>query len=136
MKFLPKEYQLTIVGRGEEKYPSQERVKFVGYVEYSKLPLYYQKADLFVLPSSYEGLPKVVLEALSCGVPVLASGFRLQEDIKGLSFLDKLDAKSLAAEIKKIIESGEDVDIEKIRKKYDWSIKASEIQNIYDRIKL
>ena len=136
MKLLPKEYQLTVVGRGEEKYPSQERVEFVGYVEYPKLPPYYQAADLFVLPSSYEGLPKVVLEALSCGVPVLASGFVIKEKIKGLRFLKDLDAKSLAAEIKKTVESEKGVDVEKIRNQYDWSVKAGEIQKIYDKIGL
>ncbi len=134
MKFLPEDYHLTVVGRGEEEYPPQDSVKFVGYVEYPQLPKYYQQADVLVLPSSYEGFPKVVLEALSCGVPVLASGFRLQEDIKGLSFLNKLDAKSLAAEIKKIVESGEKVDVEKIHKKYDWLVKVTQIQRIYDRI--
>ncbi len=136
MKLLPENYHLTIVGRGEEKYPSQERVKFVGYIEYPKLPPYYQNANLLVLPSSYEGLPKVVLEALSCGVPVLASGFKLKERIRGLHFLENLDVKNLAAEIKRVVESGETVDVEKIQNQYDWSVKIVEIQRIYDRIRL
>ncbi len=146
LKFLPENYHLTIVGRGDDeyqkyledlvkKYNLHDRINFVGYVEYPKLPKYYKNADLLVLPSSYEGLPKVVLEALSCGIPVLASGFSIKEEIKGLSFLDELDARSLAARTKRIVESGEKVDVKKIRQQYDWSVKASEVQRVYDRIK-
>jgi glycosyltransferase involved in cell wall biosynthesis len=32
----------------------------------------YQKADIFLFPSAWEGSPKVILEAAACGLPVIA----------------------------------------------------------------
>ena len=48
-----------------------EHVVFVGHQE--KIADYYQALDLLVLPSLSEGLPNAVLEAMSFGVPVLAT---------------------------------------------------------------
>jgi len=49
-------------------------VIYIGSVEYSKLHLYYNVADLFVLPSQYrEGFSRAVLESALCGTPVVAS---------------------------------------------------------------
>jgi len=42
-------------------------------IDNSVLPSYYKSATLFVLPSRSEGCPVVLLEALHCGVPVIAT---------------------------------------------------------------
>jgi glycosyltransferase involved in cell wall biosynthesis len=48
-------------------------VEFRGVVEQAKLPALYRSADAFVLASFTEGHPKVLLEAMACGVPCVAS---------------------------------------------------------------
>ncbi len=49
------------------------RVHLVGKVEHGLLPDWFAACDLFCLPSHNEGVPNVVLEAMACGVPVLAT---------------------------------------------------------------
>lgn len=66
---------LLIVGEGEQeqtlKKMQVEGVQFTGQVQ-EAVP-YLQAADVFVLPSSTEGLSNSMLEAMSCGLPVLAT---------------------------------------------------------------
>ncbi|UPW19197.1 glycosyltransferase [Agarivorans sp. TSD2052] len=50
-----------------------KRVHFLGSVEHALLPAWVAHADLLALPSYAEGVPNVVLEAMACGTPVLAT---------------------------------------------------------------
>lgn len=55
------------------QYHLEEEIQFVGYQVMPKLAEYYALADVFVLPSKFEQWGLVVNEALTCGVPVIAS---------------------------------------------------------------
>jgi D-inositol-3-phosphate glycosyltransferase len=50
-----------------------ERVFFQDAVSHEQLPMYYNAADICVVPSYYESFGLVALEAMACGVPVVAS---------------------------------------------------------------
>jgi D-inositol-3-phosphate glycosyltransferase len=51
----------------------EHRVAFAGAVDHDKLPLYYNAADVCVVPSHYESFGLVAVEAMASGVPVVAS---------------------------------------------------------------
>ncbi len=48
-------------------------ISFVGAVEHTELPLYYNAADVCVVPSYYESFGLVAVESMACGTPVVAS---------------------------------------------------------------
>ena len=49
-------------------------IKFLGQIQNTDLPAYYNSADIFCIPSQYEeGLGRVVMESVACGTPVVGS---------------------------------------------------------------
>jgi len=51
----------------------QDTITFAGYVAREEQPLWYSGAEVFVYPSLYEGFGLPPLEAMACGIPVIAS---------------------------------------------------------------
>lgn len=56
-----------------QEYKDKCNIEFLGFVTRDKLAHEYQAADVFVFPTLGEGYGLVVLEAMSCGVPVISS---------------------------------------------------------------
>lgn len=72
--------RLTIVGDGSLRAAFEKRarelgvaVEFLGRIPHARLPAVLHRAEVFVLPSHYEGTPKALLEAMACGVPVIGA---------------------------------------------------------------
>jgi glycosyltransferase involved in cell wall biosynthesis len=72
--------RLIVYGDGSMRSELEERareldvyVEFCGRVANEDLPCALNACELFVLPSLYEGHPKVLLEAMACGLPVIGT---------------------------------------------------------------
>jgi glycogen synthase len=75
-------FEIEVVGTGDarseldamaEKLGVTDLIHYVGMVPYDQLERSYQYADVFVLTSLSEGMPSVILEAMGCGLPIVAS---------------------------------------------------------------
>ncbi len=76
------EVRLTVVGSGEQRKALDlqhqrlglgESVAFTGGVPREEMLRLYNQADVFVLPSIYEGLPLAILEAMAAGLPTVVT---------------------------------------------------------------
>jgi len=82
------EARLVLAGDGPERAAIErkvgaarcaDRVVFAGAIAHDDLPRWYRAADVFALSSTFDNSPNVVLEAMACGVPVVAT------DVGGVS---------------------------------------------------
>lgn len=155
-KYVCQEYsdiKYVLTGKGTIKKYLERRINdlglkknfyFAGFVARPKLLEYYQNATVYVLPSYYEGLPTTLLEAMSCGIPTIAT------DVKGSSevitdgetglLVPPRDPKRLAKAILKLLND------KSLRQQvgsnarkyvvdnYDWEIITGKIEKIYESL--
>ena len=109
-------FKILIIGNGllkenlVNKYSSNKNISWLNAIPNYDIPRYMNQSKLFVLPSFYEGHPKILIEAMSCGMVVLASNVDgnneiIQDGING--FLCELSVKSIEKKINKIFISNQ-----------------------------
>jgi glycosyltransferase involved in cell wall biosynthesis len=72
---------LPSIRREAERIGMKSRIVFAGYLTGHRLIESYQNACVCVSPSYYEGLPTFILEAMACGIPVVATNIRAHADV-------------------------------------------------------
>ena len=93
-----------------QDYPLKDRILFTGYVPQNDLPLFMNGAEVFVFPSLYEGFGLPVLEAMSCGTPVISSNCSsIPEIVEDAGLLiDPSDPQALAEQIIYLLKNPEE----------------------------
>lgn len=91
---------------GFERIPA--RVRLLDYVPDEDLPALYRGATAYIMPSVYEGFGLPILEAMSCGVPVISSDAASLPEVAGEAalYVDSHSSDSIAQGIERILENG------------------------------
>ena len=117
-----------------------DRVRVIGFVPHARVPAVLQHADLLVLPSVYEELGSVLLEAMQAGLPVVATRTGgipdvVTDGVTGL-LVPPSDPAALGRAIDRVLGSPElarrlaDAGRERA-KGYDWNALAGRVLDVY-----
>lgn len=136
-----KGWLFEVIFRAVEECGLEGEVIFPGYVEEEDLPSLYSAAELFVYPSLYEGFGLPPLEAMACGVPVVASEAPPLPEVLGDAalFFSPYNVEAMASAMEKAL-----LDKElrrKLREKgftqssiFSWDKSARKLLEIYRRL--
>ncbi|MFZ3386847.1 MAG: glycosyltransferase family 1 protein [Candidatus Hydromicrobium sp.] len=144
-------YKLVIAGRTgwkseatyleRENSPYRDDILFIGRVPDKDLVQIYNQAELFVYPSLFEGFGLPPLEAMSCGLPVIASDTSSLKEVIGNAgiLVTAGDESKLKKQILHVLENEEIKEELKgkslIRaKKFSWEETAQKTINLYYKI--
>lgn len=146
--FRDSEYNLVLAGGRGWSYEEvhalvrsrglQHRVLFPGFVADEDLSALYSSADVMTFPSLYEGFGLPVLEAMACGVPVLASNTSCLPEVAGGAalFVNPRNIEAMSDALLKLVSN---VDLRKtLREKgferveqFSWQSSAEKLLGVY-----
>ncbi len=141
--------ELEFVGGGPER-PALERlaaelgvadrVTFAGRPDHAELIRRLQQADLYCLPTLSEGMPVATIEAMACGLPVIASAVdgipeSVVEGVSGL-LVPPGDADALARALADAL--SREWDRQAVRDvvlgKFTWQLYANNVRSLYESV--
>ncbi len=122
----------------ETEFGVQDLTIHAGMVSQDDLVSLYNLADLFVLPSLYEGFGLPILEAMACGTPVACSNTSSMPEVGGplATYFDPKNSASIASALEASIDTKgiHDNEIKKWVSKFSWENSAKQIQQIAKKI--
>ena len=136
-----KDWGFDEVKRVIDKNGISENIIFTDYIDDDEMPAMYSKAKIFAYPSYYEGFGLPILEALSCGTPVICSNVSSIPEVVGDAaiMVDPDDVKGFADAIR-LLDTDEVMHktfSEKALKqadKFAWQKTADETLKVYEKV--
>ncbi len=129
------------LSRLAEKRGVADRVRLLGSVPREDMPGWYRSADVVACAPWYEPFGLTPLEAMACGVPVVAYavGGLAESVIDGVTgiLVPPRDVRSLAASLRAVV--GDEVRrmsyasaaVDRVRSRYTWERTAADIERVY-----
>ena len=113
-----------------------QRIVFTGYADRAEMNELYTHASLFILPSRSEGFPIVLLEAMSYGLPVIASDIPATHLVKLPA--DCYFTSNSSAALQKTLQRKLDAGAQRMTydnmSAYDWDAVADRTRDVYLRV--
>ena len=113
----------------------KNNVILTGFIKGRRLHALLNHTRCYVLPSSHEGLPIALLEAMSYGAPILVSDIpaNLEVGLPRKNYFSCGDVFELTARLQEIV----DLPYEKRTydmEKYDWDVIADQVEDVYKKL--
>jgi D-inositol-3-phosphate glycosyltransferase len=135
--------EMTRLQALRETYGLEDMIAFLGRRSQDSLPYYYSAAEAVVMPSQYESFGMVALEAMACGIPVVASqvgglAFLIQDGVTG--FTVPVDEPQAMADRLSMLINDPDMrkwmgaQAAKFAGEYSWEKIAPRIVNLYEAV--
>lgn len=144
VKLNDPEYRLVIAGNADyetsyccflKDFAQENHVILTGIVKGKQLKELYDNAALFVLPSSHEGLPITLLEAMSCHRKVLASDIpaNLAVGLPAENYFKLNDLSDMIRQIRHLLDNGQEEQTYDLSS-YNWDHIAQQTKEVYQTI--
>jgi len=147
---VSEQFETTLVGNGELEAELKEatkklqlqNVRFYGVAQGSELRALYQNADVFVLPSAWEGMPLVLLEAMAMGLPIVGTDIPGIRDVAAQGQNGMLTPLGDPSAFRQALLSVTgDADLYRrmsetslrLAGKYSWKAVGAEFERVYDQ---
>jgi len=113
-----------------------DAVQLLGQVPYDEMPAVYRGADALLLPSRAEGVPRTVLEALACDVPVVTSDLaQLTALVRGGGETVPLgDVEGFATGLDSVLDGTERRPRSRVTADHDWTTTVTETTAAFEAL--
>jgi glycosyltransferase involved in cell wall biosynthesis len=119
-----------------KKYANVKNIIFAGKVNRVTLNCLYAHSLLFVFPSLFEGMPNVLLEAMSFNCKILLSDIppHLEFELGNESYFKVESEADLHEKMKNKLKLNEKCNYEYILKRHNWDIIAQQVLSVYKEV--